>query len=206
VAERSDRRLIGCAALTAALVLAVPAAADANTRHQGDHRHDVTKTTFAHSSGKTWRVPAVRADDLTSVRATYAHRRLTATVRMVARDRWADETYMVEVDSRTTSLIAFVATSPIDPKGSVFTLRTEGGTTAVATAGRLAHLARKAEASKAHACGRITHHVAAHAVRVSFPARCLHFAAKVRVTASAQRDFAHSWFEDDIRAVTVRRG
>ena len=48
--------------------------------------------------------------------------------------------------------------------------------------------------------------VVLHAVRVSFPARCLHFAAKVRVTASAQRDFAHSWFEDDSRAVTVRRG
>lgn len=207
MAERSNRRVRGavtCLVLASMVALAVPSAANANTRHRGDRRHDVLVTSYTGTTTKVAR--HVRADDLTSLRATYRPRRLIATMGMVARDHYSNENYTMVFTGKRSTLLAFVFASPIDPKGTVFTVRLKRHVAVSMSPRRVARLAHIAKAEKAHACGRTHHRLSAHAVRFEVPARCLDFAERVSINGSAMRDAHRKSFEDDVHRVRVRRG
>lgn len=207
MAERSGRRrgLLGSIAATVAVASVVCAgSADAVVRHRHDPGHDVVVSNPG--SFRTRPAPHVRADDLVDLRADYRPHHLTTTFSLRGRDRYSDEVYALAFGSRRGLLVALVDTSPLAPKGDVFSMRDPGPVVGLGRVARLHRLARQARATQARECTGIRVALHPRSVSVTVPDWCFGRPHRVAIVPWLDRTKGSRDYSDDGSTLWVRRG
>jgi hypothetical protein len=206
VADHTRRRSLVAIVGALSLIAFLPGTAQAATHTVHEKAHTVQEFT---ADGHMRKAPHVRADDITSVRATYRPHRLAVDVGLRGRDFYSGESYTFLVNVGTHVLVITAFTSPLDPRGTIFDEHIGFGSDRLSSP-RAVHrlsLELKKNKDKAAGCSGLRFRSSARSVSVTIPQRCLGSAHKASVLPETFREKGEAFYYDDPKkSVDVRRG